>query len=140
MVDHLVQNSSFCIQRKTLIFRETVSYSEEVSYSVNIFLFQKTFVFKEILLGSVNFLFHSNKFFIFRKKFVFKEAFYIQRKCWYSEKTTNLFNDVKLFERQLQDFGRYKKEIWCKERKLKQRLKGNWPNSSMLASIKRWTF
>ena len=32
---------------------------------------------------------------------------------------------------QLQDFGRY---TWYKERKLKQWLKGNWPDSAMLAS------
>ena len=93
-------------------------------------------------------LLYSDKFFTFRRNFVFKETFYIQRKFLcpekififrenvdihrkyaYSEKTTNL--NFKLFEMQLQDFGRY---TWYKERKLKQWLKGNWPDSTMLAS------
>ena len=122
--DFNIQRNIFLFRGNFIIFRESFSYSEEVLYSVNFFVFQKIFIMKEILLCSVTFLLYSDKFFIFRKNFVFKETFYIQRKslcsekififrenvdiqrkCVYSEKTTNL--NFKLFEIQLQDFGRY---------------------------------
>ena len=87
------------------------------------FVFQKIFIFKEILCSLI-FLLYSDKFFIFRKEYAFKETFYIQRKSlcleknfisrenvdiqrkWvYLGKPANL--NFKLFEMQLQDFGRY---------------------------------
>lgn len=69
MVAHVVQNSSFYIQRNILIFRKNVLF--------------------------INFL-YSEKVFMFRENFLFRQIVDIQRKYVYSEKTTNL--NFKLFE------------------------------------------
>ena len=161
MVAHLVQNSCFCIQRKILIFRETFSYSEEILlYSEKHFHIQRKFYIQWISLYFKNFsyskkfdnvqwnfcyiqinfsysekilylkkLYIQRKFLCSERIFIFRENVDIHRKSAYSEKTTNL--NFKLFEMQLQDFGRC---TWYKERKLKQWLKGNWHDSTMLAS------
>ena len=138
--DFNIQRNIFLFRENVIIFRVTFSYSEEVLYSVNFFVYQKIFIFKEILLCSVTFWLLKNfvfkeTFYIQRKSlcsekiFIFIENVDVQRKCVYLEKTTNL--NFKLFDIQLSDFGRY---TWYKERKLKQWLRGNWPDSTMLAS------
>ena len=54
MVTHIVQNSSFYIQRKFFLFRETFSYSEKMLLiSEKHFHIQSDFfIFKEILVYS----------------------------------------------------------------------------------------
>ena len=116
-----IQRNIFLFRGNFIIFRETFSYSEEVLYSVNFFVFQKFSYSKKFdnvqwkfCYIQINFS-YSEKILYLKKLFTFRENFYVQRKCAYSEKTTNL--NFKLFEMQLQDFGRY---TWYKERKLKQ--------------------
>ena len=61
MIAHMVQSSSFYIQRKFILFRETISYSEKM------------------------FLISEKHFHIQSDFFIVKEIKYIQRNCVFKE-------------------------------------------------------